>query len=164
MIQSDDDLAIVVGHEVAHIVAGHSAERVSQQMLAAAGGGSLVGRSTKDMDESDRQLLLAAYGAGASLGVILPYSRLHEEEADEIGLLYAAKAGYDPRAAYGFWGAHESLSGGGPPGVPLHTPIGKHADFVGSTRSCPEWLRFIRTAKLICAPPPKPWRIKRTRQ
>lgn len=112
--KTDDDLAVVMGHEIAHVVAGHGGERVSQQILAA-GGAVALQIGTKDMDNTDQQLIMAAYGAGASLGVILPYSRLHESEADEIGLIYAAKAGYDPRAAIGFWERMEALKSGAPP-------------------------------------------------
>lgn len=112
--KTDDDLAIVMGHEVAHVAAGHGNERVSHQLLAA-GGALALQVGTKDMDSDQRQLLLAAYGAGASVGVILPYSRYHESEADEIGLLYAAKAGYDPRAAIGFWERMGASSQGAPP-------------------------------------------------
>jgi predicted Zn-dependent protease len=116
VVQSDDDLAIVIGHEVAHVVAGHSAERVSQQMLAAGGALALqIGTSDSDMSDDQRRLLLGAYGAGASLGFMLPYSRLHEAEADEIGLIYSAKAGYDPRAAFGFWQRMAATSPGAPP-------------------------------------------------
>jgi predicted Zn-dependent protease len=114
LVHSDADLAIVVGHEIAHVVAGHSAERVSQQMLAA-GGALALQLGTEDMDAGDRQLLMAAYGAGATLGVMLPYSRLHESEADEIGLMYAAKAGYDPRAALDFWKRMAAQKGATPP-------------------------------------------------
>lgn len=112
--KSDADLAIVMGHEVAHVAAGHGNERVSQQLLAA-GGALALNYGTKDMDSGDRQLLLAAYGAGTTVGVLLPYSRFHESEADEIGLMYAAKAGYDPRAAVGFWQRMEAHQNGGPP-------------------------------------------------
>ena len=114
IVQSDDDLAVVIGHEVAHVAAGHGNERVSQQMLAA-GGALALGIGTRDMDSSDRRLIMAAYGAGATIGVMLPYSRLHENEADEIGLLYAAEAGYDPRAAIGFWERMEAQKSGAPP-------------------------------------------------
>jgi len=112
--KTEADLAIVMGHEVAHVAAGHGNERVSQQILAA-GGALALQIGTNDMDDSDRQLLLAAYGAGASFGVILPFSRYHESEADEIGLIYAAKAGYDPRAAVGFWERMEAQNGGNAP-------------------------------------------------
>lgn len=112
--QTEDDLAVVVGHEIAHVAAGHGNERVSQQLLAA-GGALALQIGTSDMDDSERQMLMAAYGAGATLGVILPYSRYHESEADEIGLIYAAKAGYDPRAAIGFWERMEAQKSGSPP-------------------------------------------------
>ncbi|HBR94676.1 MAG TPA: hypothetical protein DEA90_10980 [Opitutae bacterium] len=112
--QTDDDLAIVMGHEVAHVAAGHGNERVTQQLLAA-GVALALQFGTKDMDSSDRTMIMAAYGAGATLGVILPYSRYHESEADEIGLIYAAKAGYDPRAAIGFWERMDAQSGGSTP-------------------------------------------------
>jgi predicted Zn-dependent protease len=67
------------------------------------------------MDSDQRALLMAAYGAGASFGVMLPYSRYHESEADEIGLIYAAKAGYDPRTAISFWERMAGQSNGAPP-------------------------------------------------
>jgi len=123
LIHSDADLAVVVGHEIAHVVAGHSAERVSQQMLAA-GGALALQLGTGDMDRRDRQLLMAAYGAGSTLGVILPYSRLHELEADEIGLTYAAKAGYDPRAALDFWKRLKAQKGTTPPEFLSTHPVG----------------------------------------
>lgn len=114
IVQSEDDLAVVMGHEVAHVAAGHGNERVSQQMLAS-GGALLLGVGTRDMDSSERQLIMAAYGAGTTIGVMLPYSRFHESEADEIGLMYAAEAGYDPRAAIGFWERMEAQKSGSPP-------------------------------------------------
>jgi predicted Zn-dependent protease len=114
--KSDADLAIVMGHEVAHVAAGHGNERMSQQMLATGGAFALnFGAEMADMDSGDRALLMAAFGAGASYGVILPYSRYHESEADEIGLIYAAKAGYDPRAAIPFWERMAAQSNGAPP-------------------------------------------------
>jgi len=97
-----DDLAVVMGHEVAHVVAGHGNERVSQRM-AVAGGALALNYGTREMDPGERRLIMAAFGAGSTLGVLLPYSRLHEREADKLGLLYSARAGYDPRAAIGFW-------------------------------------------------------------
>jgi len=112
--KNDDDLAVVIGHEVAHVAAGHGNERVSQQLLAA-GGALALQFGTRDMDNTERQLLMAAYGAGSTVGVLLPYSRYHENEADEIGLIYAAKAGYDPRAAIGFWERMQAMSSGGAP-------------------------------------------------
>jgi predicted Zn-dependent protease len=112
--RTDADLAVVIGHEVAHVAAGHGNERVSQQLLAA-GGALALQFGTNDMDSRDRQLIMAAYGAGSTIGVLLPYSRYHESEADEIGLMYMAKGGYDPRAAIGFWERMEAQKSGAPP-------------------------------------------------
>jgi predicted Zn-dependent protease len=112
--KTEADLAVVMGHEVAHVAAGHGNERVSQQLLAT-GGAFALQFGTSGMDSDDRQLIMAAYGAGATIGVMLPYSRYHESEADEIGLKYAAKAGYDPRAAIVFWERMEAQKSGSPP-------------------------------------------------
>lgn len=109
--KTENDLAVVVGHEIAHISAGHGNERVSQQLLAA-GGAMALQVGMEDIDSFDQQMLMAAYGASTTIGLILPYSRKHESEADEIGLIYAAKAGYDPRAAVGFWERMEAQNTG----------------------------------------------------
>ncbi len=114
VVQTEDDLAVVIGHEVAHVAAGHGGERMSQQILVS-GGAALLAAGTADLDSKERALWLGAFGAGTSLGVILPFSRYHESEADEIGLIYAAKAGYDPRAAIGFWKRMAAQSGGQAP-------------------------------------------------
>ncbi|MEX2381391.1 MAG: M48 family metallopeptidase [Opitutales bacterium] len=102
LVDTDDDLAVVMGHEVAHVTARHGAERYSQQ-LAVAAGAMALDVATADRDASMRQSLMLAYGAGATVGILLPYSRRAEREADEIGLLYSARAGYDPRIAPEFW-------------------------------------------------------------
>lgn len=100
--ENEDALAAVVGHEIAHVTARHGTERLSRS-LALAGVGVGLGVAMREQDPGLRDAVLIAYGVGATVGVELPYSRLAEREADEIGLYYAARAGYDPREAIGFW-------------------------------------------------------------
>lgn len=112
--ETDAELAAVMGHEVAHVSSRHGAERTSQQLLVL--GGALlteVGMEAGKVDQGNRDLIRAAYGLGATVGVMLPYSRLHESEADAIGLRFAAGAGYDPRAAVSFWRKMSAANKGG---------------------------------------------------
>ena len=107
-------LAVVLGHEVAHALARHSAERMSQGMLlqlGAAGVAAALGGS----DPTTRNMAMQALGLGAQVGVILPFGRSQESEADHIGLILMAKAGYDPEAALGLWQRMEKASEGAPP-------------------------------------------------
>jgi metalloendopeptidase OMA1, mitochondrial len=114
LAKTDDELAAIIGHEIAHVAARHGNERMSQSLMIA-GGGLAVGYAVKDQDPTTQEAVLLAYGIGATLGAQLPYSRLHENEADEIGLLYMARAGYDPRAAITFWEKMRQVGGGEPP-------------------------------------------------
>lgn len=98
--QDDAGIAAVIGHEVAHAIARHGGERLSQEILVA---GATVATVMATRDVKKRDLYAGLLGAGAAVGFLLPYSRLHESEADRMGLIYVAKAGYDPRAAIGLW-------------------------------------------------------------
>lgn len=102
LAESDDELAAIIGHEIAHVSARHGNERMSQAILVASGGLAL-GYAVKDEDATTQEAVMLAYGIGMTLGGQLPFSRLHENESDEIGLLYMARAGYDPRYAPRFW-------------------------------------------------------------
>jgi len=102
LCKTDDDLAVVIGHEVAHAVAKHSNERLSQQMLASYGS-AILDAALSTRSEAARQLGQTVYGLGANYGVMLPYSRKHELEADRMGLIFMAMAGYDPSVAVTFW-------------------------------------------------------------
>jgi len=114
LTQDENGLAVVMGHEIAHAVAQHGNERMSQGLLAQMGGVALsVALETRP--ETTRQLWMAAYGLGAQYGLVLPYSRLHENEADQLGLIFMAMAGYDPRAAVGFWQRMAAKKGGQSP-------------------------------------------------
>ncbi|MDX1906254.1 MAG: M48 family metallopeptidase [Bacteroidia bacterium] len=109
-----DGLAVVMGHEIAHALAHHGNERMSQQLAIQLGGVGLdVAMSQKP--EQTRQIFQAAYGVGAQVGAILPFSRLHESEADKIGLFLMAIAGYDLNAAAPFWERMQAGGGSTPP-------------------------------------------------
>jgi predicted Zn-dependent protease len=95
-------LATVIGHEVAHAVARHGGERMSQEMLRQ-GLGTAVGAAVSSADPRLQAATAVVYGLGSELGVMLPYSRAQETEADKLGLIYMARAGYEPAAAVGFW-------------------------------------------------------------
>ncbi len=112
---NDAGLATIVGHEVAHAVARHGAERVSEQLLIQTGG-QVLDVVLASRAPQWRGAVLGAYGIGGELGVVLPHSRTQELEADHLGLLYMARAGYDPRQATAFWrrfSAYQAKQGGG---------------------------------------------------
>jgi predicted Zn-dependent protease len=110
----EDSLAVVMGHEVAHAIARHGGERMSHSVVLQ---GALVGAaiSTRKMDREERTAVMAALGIGSQVGVMLPFSRAHESEADELGLYLAAYAGYDPRASIGLWERMGASGGARPP-------------------------------------------------
>ncbi|WP_448188274.1 M48 family metallopeptidase [Azospirillum sp. sgz301742] len=101
-VQSDDELAAVVGHEVAHAIARHGAERMSQNMAAEVGV-AVLGAVISAKSSTGGAVAAGLLGAGATYGVLMPFSRLHESEADHMGLIYMAAAGYDPNAAVTLW-------------------------------------------------------------
>lgn len=110
-------LATVIGHEIAHAVARHGGERVSQAM-AIQTGGQVLSATTVNVDPLWQGIASVAYGVTTQVGVALPHSRSQESEADEIGLIYMARAGYDPEAAVGFWqrfGAFSAQQGSSTP-------------------------------------------------
>ena len=112
--QNDAALAIVMGHEIAHSVAKHGNERMSQAMVQQMGGMALeVALAQKPQETKD--LFMMTYGIGSEVGAMLPWSRQQETEADQYGLIFSAMAGYDPREAIAFWQRMSTAGGGSPP-------------------------------------------------
>ena len=117
VLRNEAGMAFVMGHEVAHATARHGAERVTQQLAVFGGLAALyafVDRKT-EMTQEQKNVLIAALGVGATVGVQLPFSRKHEKEADIIGLMYMARAGYPPGESVKVWDRMRRKAGGGGP-------------------------------------------------
>ena len=114
IVASDDELAVVLGHEVAHAVAKHSNERMSQQVLSQYGA-NVLGSVLSNKSAAIQNVAGKVYGLGTQYGVTLPFSRKHESEADYIGLIFMRLAGYDPNVALTFWQKMASMSQGSTP-------------------------------------------------
>lgn len=112
--KDETGVAVVMGHEVAHAIANHGAERMSQGLLQQMGGAALDVAMVNQPNET-RALFGVAYGVASNYGAVLPFSRLHESEADKMGLIFMAMAGYDPREAPKFWERMSKNSGGAAP-------------------------------------------------
>jgi len=117
--RTDAGLATVMGHEIAHAIARHSAERMSQEMAAQAGG-AVVGAATSSKSSTTQNIINSLYGVGGQLA-LLKYSRNQESEADRLGLTFMAMAGYDPNEAVTFWQRMAAQSGGSKPPEILST-------------------------------------------
>jgi predicted Zn-dependent protease len=112
--QNEDALAVVLGHEITHAVAEHGAERMTTSTLIDLGL-QLANEPLARMEPAQRDLVMAGLGVGAQVGVLLPFSRTHELEADKLGLFFAADAGFDPRAAIPLWQRMDQQAGSKPP-------------------------------------------------
>jgi predicted Zn-dependent protease len=142
---SDDELATVMAHEIAHAIARHGAERMTQMLMVDLGGMALSeALSTKT--ETTLELASIAYGVGTGLLYVLPYSRTHESEADYMGLMYMARAGYDPRAAVDFWQKMQERGGQAPPEF-LSTHPSPDTRIEDLKEWMPEALRYYEKAK-----------------
>lgn len=100
--KDENGLAVVMGHEIAHAIAKHGDERMSQGLIAQLGT-SALSTALQNSPNETKALWMGAFGAGAQYGVLLPFSRVHESEADHLGLIFMAMAGFDPNHAVGFW-------------------------------------------------------------
>ncbi len=143
--QNEDALAVVMGHEVCHALLQHGNQRMSQALVQQMGGVALsVALSNKPQET--RNLFLLAYGVGSQVGVMLPFSRGHELEADRWGLIMAAKAGYDPRSAIGLWERMEKAGGGKMPEfLKTHPSEGKRIERL--ERIMPEAMEYYTRSK-----------------
>ena len=113
--QNEAGLAVVMSHEIGHAIARHGGERISQEMFVS-GVGKVVDWATQHRTAIARQRASRAFGLVSKYGVVLPYSRKHESEADHMGMILMARAGYDPREAPRFWGRFaEAQSSGDKP-------------------------------------------------
>jgi len=143
--QTETGLAVVLGHEVAHALANHGNERMSQGLLTQLGGAALAVALSQQPAQT-QALFMGAYGLGTSVGVLLPYSRLHESEADRIGLVLMAMAGYDPREAVPFWQRMNQEGGQRPPQF-LSTHPAPNTRIEDIQKHLPEALSYYKKAR-----------------
>ena len=141
--RDDTGLAVVMGHEIAHAIAGHGSERMSQELLAQFGGAALS-TALSQQPAATKQLWMTVYGAGAQYGALLPYGRLQESEADRLGLIFMAMAGYDPHEAVGFWERMAQQKGGAQPPEFLSTHPSDATRITEIRRLIPEAMGYYR--------------------
>jgi len=117
VLKNEAGMAFVMGHEVAHATARHGSERLSQQgaLLGGLAGLEMYMANATDLKPAQRRAILGALGVGGTLGIILPFSRKHESEADVIGMMYMAEAGYPPEESRRVWDRMSRAGGDGPP-------------------------------------------------
>ncbi len=144
--QNETGLAVVMGHEIAHAIAEHGGERMSQELLRTAGS---VGLSValQDQPEETQALWMMAYGAGTEVAAILPYSRLHESEADHLGLIFMAMAGYNPEEAVSFWQRMSASASGQKPPEFLSTHPSDQTRIANLQKWMPEAMKYYSGKK-----------------
>jgi predicted Zn-dependent protease len=142
--QDDNGLAVVMGHEVAHAVAKHGNERMSQGLLVQMGGTALQ-TALSSKPAQTQQLWMTAFGAGAQYGVVLPFGRNQESEADHLGLIFMSMAGYDPHHAVEFWQRMSTATGSGekPPEFMSTHPSDEHR-IAKIQEEMPEALKYYK--------------------
>jgi predicted Zn-dependent protease len=144
--QNETGLAVVMGHEIAHAFAKHGAERMSQGLLVQMGGIALS-TALKDKPEQTKELFMQSYGVGAQIGVLLPYSRVHENEADHLGLIFMAMAGYNPEEAAMFWQRMATQSKGSKPPEFLSTHPAPETRIQNLKDLTPEAMEYYRKSQ-----------------
>jgi predicted Zn-dependent protease len=141
--QGEAGLAVVMGHEIAHAFAKHGAERMSQGLLVEMGGIALS-TALKDKPEQTKNLFMQSYGIGTQVGVLLPYSRVHENEADHLGLIFMAMAGYNPEEAVSFWQRMAAQKTGAQPPEFLSTHPASETRIQNLKELLPEAMRYYK--------------------
>ena len=141
--QDETGLAVVMGHEIAHAIAQHGNERMSQGLLQQLGGVALS-VALKDEPALTQNLFMAAYGVGTTVGVMLPFSRKHESEADRLGLIFMSMAGYNPNAAVDFWTRMSAMKGGAQPPEFLSTHPSDATRIADIKKHLPEALKYYK--------------------
>lgn len=141
--KDETGVAVVMGHEVAHAIANHGAERMSQGLLQQMGGVALDVAVANQPGET-RALFGMAYGLASNYGAMLPFSRLHESEADEMGLIFMAMAGYDPGEAPKFWERMAEKSGGKAPPEFMSTHPSHETRISDLNAKIPEAMKYYK--------------------
>jgi len=142
--RNETGLAVVMGHEIAHAVAEHGGERMSQELITQLGGMALeVALDSKPAET--KNLWMTAFGLGSQLGVLLPFSRTHESEADHLGLVFMAMAGYDPNEAVSFWTRMSQSSGGQAPPEFLSTHPSDATRIADIKANLPEAMKYYKS-------------------
>ncbi|SEP06437.1 Peptidase family M48 [Mucilaginibacter gossypiicola] len=139
---TDAYLAVVMGHEIGHAIARHSAERISQEMIVQ-GGGQLVGAATSQQSQATQTAISTLYGVGSQLK-LLAYSRNQESEADRLGLTFMAMAGYDPHNAIAFWQRMAAQNKGGAPPELLSTHPADATRIANIQNLIPEAMKYYK--------------------
>ena len=136
-------LAVVMGHEIGHAIANHGGERMSQDLLAQMGGMALS-EALSTRPQETQKLFMGAYGLGSQIGVLLPYSRIQESEADHLGLIFMAMAGYDPQHSVEFWQRMASKQQGAAPPEFLSTHPADRTRIRDIERLIPEAMTYYK--------------------
>ena len=144
--ENDAGLAVVMGHEIAHVIARHGSERMTHGLIVELGGIGLSQALTKYPDKT-KDLFMKSFNIGTTYGVMLPYSRAHEKEADRMGLNFMAMGGYDPHEAVSFWQRMSASKQGAAPPELLSTHPADATRIRKIQELMPDAMEYYRKAK-----------------